>query len=251
MSTRNPSERSGWWADASCRGLDGNIWFPEKPQGRDYFALARKYCNLCKVREACLAEALELDADHDRFGMWGGHTPKERQRIRETGRPDRAVKVTISVRREILTPVTRKKVAKQPQFPLSTEARDPQDVIRVYEQHNQPDLGEIALKRKPTLMETTKIPKQTQLLMNVTPTLGASQVTAQAAAAMIMAGWEDPMDARTAAALFMGASYVAELARQGVERGAITPAENAAVQGVAELAMRVWKHHATNANPNT
>lgn len=100
-------------------------------------------------------------------------------------------------------------------------------------------------------LDKTKIPKQTQLLMNVTPTMGASQLTAQASAAMIMAGWEDPMDARTSAALFMGASYVAELARQGVESGVISAAENAAVQGVAELAMQVWKHHAVNAKMGT
>jgi hypothetical protein len=53
--------------------------------------------------------------------------------------------------------------------------------------------------------------------------------------------------ARTAAALFMGASYVGELARRGVETGVLTPQENAAVQGVVEIAMRVWKHHATYA----
>jgi hypothetical protein len=96
-------------------------------------------------------------------------------------------------------------------------------------------------------LEDTKIPKQTQLVMNLTQNIEPSQVTAQALAAMIMAGWEDPLGARTAAALFMGASYVGELASRGVEAGVITPQENAAVQGVVDIAMRVWKHHATHA----
>lgn len=95
------------------------------------------------------------------------------------------------------------------------------------------------------------IPKQTRLVMDVTPTLGASTLTAQAAAAMIMAGWEDPMNARTAAAMFMGASFVGELGHRGREVGAITAEENAAIQGVVELAMQVWKYHALHAKVDT
>ena len=112
---------------------------------------------------------------------------------------------------------------------------------------NLPDWAEIALQKKATRLVNKDIPKQTRLVMEVTPTLGPSQLTAQAAAAMIMAGWEDPMNARTAAAMFMGASYVGELGHRGVEVGAITPQENAAIQGVVELAMQVWKYHALHA----
>lgn len=83
--------------------------------------------------------------------------------------------------------------------------------------------------------------------MDATPTMGPSQLTAQALAAVIMAGWEDPLDARTAAAMFMGAAYVGELGCRGVESGVITAQENAAIQGVVELAMQVWKYHASHA----
>lgn len=96
-------------------------------------------------------------------------------------------------------------------------------------------------------MKNTNIPAQTRLVMQQVASAPASTLTAQAAAAMIMAGWEDPLDAKTCAALFMGASYVLELARLGGENGTLTPQESAAAQGVAELAMQVWKHHAETA----
>lgn len=120
-------------------------------------------------------------------------------------------------------------------------------VTRGLQANNRPDWAELALRRKATRLVNKDIPKATRLVMEVTPTLGASTLTAQASAAMIMAGWEDPMDARTAAAMFMGASYVGELAHRGVEANVITPQENAAIQGVVELAMQVWKYHALHA----
>lgn len=236
--------RSDWWEDAACKGLDPNIWFPERPQGRDYFAIARGYCQMCPVIDACLAEALLLATEDDRFGMFGGHTPKERARLRE-GKP--------AAKPQTIKPVpTRaqtqpKRASKQLELPLDVEVSPPGRYVARFLELNQPIWEEIALKRKKTPLEDTKIPKQTQLVMNLTQNIEPSQVTAQALAAMIMAGWEDPLGARTAAALFMGASYVGELASRGVEAGVITPQENAAVQGVVDIAMRVWKHHATHA----
>lgn len=93
-------------------------------------------------------------------------------------------------------------------------------------------------------MKKTEIPAQTRLVMFQTSIAPASALTAQASAALIMAGWEDPLDATTCAALFMGASYVMELARIAGENGTLTPQESAAAQGIAELAMQVWNHHA-------
>lgn len=228
MTQRTPSERRFWWLDALCRGLDANIWFPEKPQGRDYFAVARSYCNKCDVREECLAEAMAQDPDNDRFGMFGGKSPRERARIREN-RPEPSINIP-----------------KMPQGYVPAAPRRDKAIVRAYDARNRPDWGELARRRKPMDLKKTDIPAATRLVMNVTPTMGASTLTAQAAAALIMAGWEDPINPRTAAALFMGASYVGNLAREGVEAGVITAEENAAVQGVVELAMQVWKFHAIN-----
>lgn len=233
---KNPSK---WWDDALCKGLDANIFFPERPQGRDYFAVARSYCKNCEVRTACLEEALSYDADTDRFGMFGGLTPKERARLRQE-KPEVAIVSIRPVKQPRPVPAIVPKEA-------TIEVPSPRRIIRAYMARNLPRWDELALKRKPIKLEKTDIPKQTRLVMDVTPTMGASTLTAQASAAMTMAGWEDPMSARTAAALFMGASYVGDLARRGVESGILTPQENAAVQGVVELAMQVWKYHAVTA----
>lgn len=167
--------------------------------------------------------------------MFGGKSPRERSRIRE-GRPEK--------------PVVEPRL---PEIKLEPPKKDPppasgrgKAIVRAYQARNRPDWEALAIRRKPVKLEKTDIPKQTRLVMEVTPTLGASQLTAQAAAALIMAGWEDPIQPRTAAALFMGASYVGNLAREGVDAGVITPEENAAIQGVVELAMQVWKFHALN-----
>lgn len=235
MNQRNPSERRFWWLDALCRGLDPNIWFPDRPQGRDYFAIARSYCDRCSVSAECLADALTHDADNDRFGMFGGKSPRERMVLRGD----------IPPQKDILEPKPIRPRKIKPQPPVVDTGRT-KAIIRAYEAQNKPDWVALAIRKKPINLESTNIPKATQLLMNVTPTLGASQLTAQASAAMIMAGWEDPMTPRTAAALFMGASYVGNLAHEGVAAGVITPEESAAIQGVVELAMQVWKFHAVN-----
>lgn len=43
---------------------------------------AFKYCVQCPVREPCLKLAMERDGVEDRFGMYGGFTPKERRWLR-------------------------------------------------------------------------------------------------------------------------------------------------------------------------
>jgi WhiB family redox-sensing transcriptional regulator len=225
-----PKSRSNWHKEAICRGQETNLWFPETPQGRDYFAKARKVCAECPVAEDCLEFALGFEDDFDRFGMFGGKSPKERAKIRDERR--RVVRIGY---------VSEVKYA----------LRQPHAYTYAMIAKYTPDTAEIALRRTKTDMEKTQIPPETRLVMNSTHAAPASTLTAQAAAALIMAGWEDPLDARTCAALFMGASYVMELARQGGENGSLTPQESAAAQGVAELAMRVWRHHAENAKENS
>lgn len=162
--------------------------------------------------------------------MFGGKSPKERAKIRN----ERYKVVHIGVRRDV------KLAVRQPHA----------YTYAIMAQHDT-DRGELALRRTQTDMEKTKIPPETALVMKMTEPAPAGTLTAQASAALIMAGWEDPLDARTCAALFMGASYALELARQGGENGSLTPQESAAAQGVAELAMRVWRHHADRAKENS
>jgi hypothetical protein len=231
MSHLPPKNRSKWWEYALCRGLDGNIWFPDKPQGRDYFAIARSYCNECPVKQECLDEALLQNPDNDRFGMFGGKSPRERVNIRlGIDKKDKVYGTKVAY--------------------FNSPPTDSQRYTKALNARNPIDKGIEALKRKQNDLSKTTIPKQTQLLLNATKTMQASQLTAQASAAMIMAGWEDPMDVRTAAAMFMGSSYVGHIAREGTEAGVLTAQENAAIQGVVELAMQVWKHHVMNGKMN-
>ena len=91
------------------------------------------------------------------------------------------------------------------------------------------------------MTEGFETPKQTQLLLNATTAAPESAVSAQALASVLTAGWPDPLPEYIASAIFMGCSYVMNLSRMAYEAGSITPEENAAVQGVSELAMQIWK----------
>jgi WhiB family transcriptional regulator, redox-sensing transcriptional regulator len=68
------------WAHlAACRDAPGVDFFVE---GRTRAALreterAKAVCAACRVRAVCLSGALE-----ERFGIWGGTTPRERSRLR-------------------------------------------------------------------------------------------------------------------------------------------------------------------------
>ena len=81
MSALPLPEMPGDWArDALCAQVGGDEWFPEKGSSSRE---ARAVCARCPVRNECLAFALEHD---ERFGMWGGLTPRERRRLTK-GRP--------------------------------------------------------------------------------------------------------------------------------------------------------------------
>lgn len=85
-------------------------------------------------------------------------------------------------------------------------------------------------------------PKATKLLLNSVEAAPDTAVSAQALAGVIMAGWPDPLPEHIASAIFMGCSYVMNLGKMAYEAGSITPEENAAIQGVSELAMQIWKN---------
>ena len=70
------SSREDWQTRANCRGLDPDMFFPDKggPQ-----AEAKEVCRGCVVREDCLEYAL---ANGEKFGIWGGFSERERSRLR-------------------------------------------------------------------------------------------------------------------------------------------------------------------------
>jgi WhiB family redox-sensing transcriptional regulator len=77
-----------WRADAACRDVDPELFFPE-PGQLPQTAKAKEICAGCAVREPCLDTALHgpLSRD-DRHGIFAGTTARDRTRLR--GRPSMA-----------------------------------------------------------------------------------------------------------------------------------------------------------------
>ncbi|MFW0108330.1 WhiB family transcriptional regulator [Rothia sp. P7181] len=76
-STEGDDGELAWQADALCAQTDPEAFFPEKGGStRD----AKRVCNECPVREACLEYAMDND---ERFGIWGGLSERERRRLRK------------------------------------------------------------------------------------------------------------------------------------------------------------------------
>lgn len=67
--------RYEWAPLAACKNADADLFFPGKGNFGDR---AKDYCEKCEVRGECLQTALK---ERERFGIWGGLTARERQRI--------------------------------------------------------------------------------------------------------------------------------------------------------------------------
>ncbi len=74
-------DEGGWRARAACRGQDPELFFPIGTSGpaQIQIAEAKAVCARCPVREACLRFALDTGQE---YGIWGGLTEDERQRLR-------------------------------------------------------------------------------------------------------------------------------------------------------------------------
>jgi hypothetical protein len=75
-----PEVTYSWQTEASCRGVDAELFFPAT---EDEAMPAKAICESCPVRLACLAFALERN---EKFGVWGGLTEKERARLSPAAR---------------------------------------------------------------------------------------------------------------------------------------------------------------------
>lgn len=68
--------KKDWRGEASCAGMDQEIFFPERGHGLG--KIAKAVCSACPVREQCLGFALDTQ---QKFGVWGGRTEAERRKI--------------------------------------------------------------------------------------------------------------------------------------------------------------------------
>ncbi len=69
------------WRDrANCRGLPASWWYspaPVTPESMTNLRKARRLCLSCEVRAECLEDGMD-----ERYGIWGGLSPKQRIRIK-------------------------------------------------------------------------------------------------------------------------------------------------------------------------
>jgi WhiB family redox-sensing transcriptional regulator len=68
-------EPQPWMAAARCRDSDPDLFFPTRG-GPDVTAYAKAVCATCPVRTECLEYAV---VHEERYGVWGGLSPKERR----------------------------------------------------------------------------------------------------------------------------------------------------------------------------
>ena len=70
-----------WRLRGACNGLEASIFYPsdDDDDPLETNALeAKEVCASCRVRVSCLEHAL---ASHERDGVWGGATERERRKI--------------------------------------------------------------------------------------------------------------------------------------------------------------------------
>lgn len=72
-----------WQDRAACKGLDAELFFPERGE---LAAIALATCKHCLVQPGCLEHALTFP---ERFGVWGGTSEKRRRRLRAERRAER------------------------------------------------------------------------------------------------------------------------------------------------------------------
>lgn len=84
MPVKHNAARPSWPERAACNqpGVNPDWFFPEK--GR-HGKRALLVCGGCPVRDECLADALAR-SERDDWGIRGGLTERERQRLRRRGR---------------------------------------------------------------------------------------------------------------------------------------------------------------------
>ena len=69
-----------WQSEASCRGVDPEVFFPTTDEEA---ASAAAICATCPVRVNCLAFSIERG---ERYGVWGGMAEKERMSLSPSAR---------------------------------------------------------------------------------------------------------------------------------------------------------------------
>jgi WhiB family redox-sensing transcriptional regulator len=73
------TDTSDWRQDALCAQVGGDLWFPRKGGSNHP---AKRVCTVCPVRKECLDDVMARTDVVDDYGIRGGTSPKERERMR-------------------------------------------------------------------------------------------------------------------------------------------------------------------------
>jgi WhiB family redox-sensing transcriptional regulator len=66
-----------WRAQAACRGLPTELWFPQKGDNHAQ-SVAKEICGTCPVQQDCYDYAMEVAQQVELLGTWGGTSQKQR-----------------------------------------------------------------------------------------------------------------------------------------------------------------------------
>jgi WhiB family redox-sensing transcriptional regulator len=73
-------KNSEWRNKAACLGMPTNVFFLERG---DSSKEAKTICNTCSVKTDCLNEAVHINPIYDSYGIYGGKSSRERNKIRK------------------------------------------------------------------------------------------------------------------------------------------------------------------------
>lgn len=74
--------RFAWMRKAACRGLPIDLFFPDQRSERGWDE-PQRICASCPVSNQCLELVINLEWSDDRWGMFAGMTPWERDSLRQ------------------------------------------------------------------------------------------------------------------------------------------------------------------------
>lgn len=78
--------RERWRSRAACLGQPMTLFFPARgKKTSDVYAEGKAFCAKCPVKKECLKIADEFIPTGDRYGLYGGLSPRERREARSNG----------------------------------------------------------------------------------------------------------------------------------------------------------------------
>ena len=81
--TEIDADRPDWHAEAACRGLAPDLFYPARGES---LAAARSVCEGCPVQAECLNTAM---GRNEKFGIWAATSVRQRRHLRRQRDLDR------------------------------------------------------------------------------------------------------------------------------------------------------------------